>query len=212
MNTTNATRCSSRTFRRAGDQALRVLVVDDHADAAEATALYLSVVGHEARYVTTALAAGDAATGHAPAVVLLDINMPGKSGFDVATELRALAATRDAILIAYTSDEWAAIREDAMASGFDGYFRKASELSVLLDLIASCAESEAPRAGRRRRCAPAHRARRAPVSLIAPSTARRLPASSRPAAGQAARSPGRRASRPGLPRRAGAARDFLQAL
>ncbi|MBI0328309.1 response regulator [Burkholderia plantarii] len=120
-----------------------MLVVDDHADAAEATALYLSVTGYDVRYVTTAHGAVDAAAQHAPAIVLLDINMPGKNGFVVARELRALDVTAHAILIAYTSDEWAAIRESAASSGFDGYFRKASELSTLLSLMASYAQDDA---------------------------------------------------------------------
>lgn len=147
MSTAYAIRCSSRTFRRSGNQAVRVFVVDDHADAAEATALYLSVVGYDARYVTTAHAAVDAVALHVPAIILLDINMPGKNGFVVAMELRAQAATCQAILIAYTSDEWPAIREAATAAGFDGYFRKASELPALLDLMASCAENDATRVG-----------------------------------------------------------------
>ncbi|AJK46703.1 response regulator [Burkholderia plantarii] len=143
MSATNATRCSPRTFRRPDDQAIRVLVVDDHADAAEATALYLSVVGYDVRYVTTAHAAVDAAARHAPAIVLLDINMPDKDGFVVAAELRALDVTAHAILIAYTSDEWTAIREPAASAGFDGYFRKASELSILLSLMTSYAADDA---------------------------------------------------------------------
>src|SRR5262249_41659879 len=63
---------------------LRVLVVDDNDDAAEALAVYLEMTGHEVRTARDGPAALAAAREFRPAAVVLDVSMPGIDGCEVA--------------------------------------------------------------------------------------------------------------------------------
>ncbi len=93
--------------------------------------------GFEARYVTAPDAAQGEASRYCPDIVLVDINMPGMDGFDVASAIRATNVTREAVLIAHTSDEWRSIEARALAVGFDGYFRKATSPQELAPFLSA---------------------------------------------------------------------------
>ncbi|HJT62074.1 MAG TPA: response regulator [Burkholderiales bacterium] len=76
---------------------MRILIVDDNASAAHATAALLVQWGHEVRLALDGASAIAAARAWRPQLVLLDIGLPGMDGFDVAATLRlepALAACR----------------------------------------------------------------------------------------------------------------------
>src|SRR5262245_65731412 len=73
-----------------GKPALRILVVDDLADAADSLALLLRVFGHEVRTAYNGPAALVAAEQFHPQVVLLDIGLPAQGGYQVAKRLRQM--------------------------------------------------------------------------------------------------------------------------
>jgi signal transduction histidine kinase len=66
----------------------RILVVDDNQDAAECLAELLRIKGHDVRTAHDGLAAVDAAQVFRPAVVLMDLGMPGLNGYDAASRIR----------------------------------------------------------------------------------------------------------------------------
>ncbi|WP_186135130.1 response regulator [Burkholderia gladioli] len=129
-------KCSERRFPNPG-RPVRVMVVDDYPDTAEVVALYLSAMGYEARYVTMSVRAQKQADSYRPDIVLVDINMPGLDGYQVATAMRAADATREAVLIAHTSEVWEAIETRALVAGFDGYFRKATGPQELVPFLST---------------------------------------------------------------------------
>src|SRR4029079_17021541 len=67
----------------------RVLVVDDNVDAAKSAAMLLKIVGHELMIVHDGVSALQAAADFRPEIILLDIGLPGMSGYEVARTLRA---------------------------------------------------------------------------------------------------------------------------
>ena len=67
----------------------RVLVVDDYADSAGALCMFLEAAAFEARACIGGFSAIEVAREFAPSVILLDIAMPGMSGFEVLQCLRA---------------------------------------------------------------------------------------------------------------------------
>jgi CheY-like chemotaxis protein len=74
---------------------LRILVIDDNADSAEAMALLLQLAGHRVRVSHDGQSGVGAATRFMPQVVLCDITMPGgMDGYAVAEALRASPATK----------------------------------------------------------------------------------------------------------------------
>jgi PAS domain S-box-containing protein len=117
----------------------RVLVVDDNADAAESMALLLQLEGHEVEMAFDGRSALMVARRLRPAVVLLDIGLPGMSGYEVARELRREAATRGAVLIALTGYGQAEDRARSRAAGFDHHLTKPVDHDALAALIKSCA-------------------------------------------------------------------------
>lgn len=114
----------------------RVLVVDDHPDAAEALAQLLALHGHDARAATTcaeARAAVSGAAGFAPDAVLMDVRLRDGTGFALAADLCHLLPARP-VLIALTGlqDQ----EEKCRAAGFDHYVLKPAAPAALAALLA----------------------------------------------------------------------------
>ncbi len=84
------------------ERLLRILVVDDNADAADGLALILEMSGDQVRVAYDGEAALEVAGQFRPDVVLLDIGMPGLDGCEVARRLRQAPETGEAFLIAMT--------------------------------------------------------------------------------------------------------------
>ena len=117
--------------------ARRVLVVEDNVDAAETLQMLLSLSGYEARTAYDGASAVKLARQFRPQAVFLDIGLPGKNGYDVARELRALPDTKGALLIALTGYDNDEDRERAASAGFDGYQVKPVAPDVLEALLAA---------------------------------------------------------------------------
>jgi DNA-binding response OmpR family regulator len=106
-----------------------VLVVDDNVDAARSLSLFLKRAGHETRVAHDGQTALGLVEPFRPDVVLLDIGLPGMSGYDVAAALRGRT---DATLVAvsgYTQED------DARHSAFDRYLIKPVNPDDLLALF-----------------------------------------------------------------------------
>jgi CheY-like chemotaxis protein len=134
------------TSRRAGCflQKQRVLVVDDYIDAADGLCAYLAAHGLDTRVAYDGSEALEIAAGWHPDSVILDIAMPGLSGMAVATTLRATPATRETILVAYTSQppemDYHRIRE----SGFDAICSKPAHPEWLIRLLERLTNADEP--------------------------------------------------------------------
>ena len=70
-----------------------------------------------------------------PALVLLDIQLPGMDGFEVLARLRADEATRDLVVVAVSANALPSDIEAARAAGFAGYLTKPLNLDLLLDTV-----------------------------------------------------------------------------
>jgi CheY-like chemotaxis protein len=114
---------------------LRVLIVDDNADAANVLQMLLSTTGHEVRIEYTAASAIERARQFAPQVCLLDIGLPDMDGKDLARRLRSMPETADAMLIAATGYGQEQDRKDTIAAGFDHHFVKPVDTAKLLALL-----------------------------------------------------------------------------
>jgi CheY-like chemotaxis protein len=98
---------------------LRVLIADDYADTAESLAMLLSQAGIETSIATR----GDEALAHAvrwrPHICVLDIDMPGCNGREVARRIRTRAWEERPFLIAVTGWTSAEERRRTLAAGSD---------------------------------------------------------------------------------------------
>jgi len=114
----------------------RMLVVDDNGDSAESLALLLSLAGHETHVAHSGPEALDRADALRPDAVLLDLGLPGISGYEVCRRLRAAAWAREIPIVAITGWGQADDRQRSKDAGFDAHLVKPvvfGELTALLD-------------------------------------------------------------------------------
>src|SRR5262249_102778 len=105
----------------------RVLVVDDNLDAAESTAAFLRLEGHEVKTVGDGNEALASVRVFAPHVIVLDIGLPGLDGYAVARQLRDRGDTSHTLLVAMTGYGQREDRERAIAAGCDYHFVKPTD-------------------------------------------------------------------------------------
>jgi PAS domain S-box-containing protein len=103
---------------------LRVVIVDDNADAADSLAMVLELEGHEVRTAGDGMA-GLALIGEfAPQAVILDIGLPLLNGYEVARRIRLDPQHADTLLIAVTGWGQQQDKQSAVSAGFDHHFTK----------------------------------------------------------------------------------------
>ena len=122
---------------------LRVMVVDDNADAARMLAALLEVQGHTVSVAYDAAGALARAKAERPDVLLLDIGLPDMDGYQLARRLRSQPESAGAMLVALTGYGQAQDREEAQAAGFDHYLVKPADLNHVNEVLA---QAEARRA------------------------------------------------------------------
>lgn len=81
---------------------LRVLVVDDHEDTTESTAMLLELHGFSVLKAFSGAEALELVEREKPDVVLLDISMPSMTGYECARKIRELANDRSPTIVAVT--------------------------------------------------------------------------------------------------------------
>jgi CheY-like chemotaxis protein/nitrogen-specific signal transduction histidine kinase len=113
----------------------RVLVVDDSGDTAESAAVLLRMLGHQVETARDGHSALQAARAFRPEVVLLDIGLPGMSGYDVARALRAEAGDGALLLVAVTGYGQDEDRRRSAEAGFDGHLVKPVDPAAIQALL-----------------------------------------------------------------------------
>lgn len=123
----------------AAGPAVRVLVVDDNHDAADSLALLLQLHGNDARAVYDGEQCMEVASTYRPRCIILDIGLPGSSGYDIARAIRAVEWGRDVVLIALTGWGQESDRQKSAAAGFDHHLVKPVAPDELMALLAGVA-------------------------------------------------------------------------
>jgi two-component system, chemotaxis family, CheB/CheR fusion protein len=124
----------------AAPRPLRVLVVDDNVDTVLSFSMLLQAAGHEVDTAFDGPTAVSTALARRPDVVLLDIGLPGLSGYEVAAQLRLEPRLRGTVLVALTGYGQEADRLQAKQAGFDHHLTKPADFGrlerILLDAAA----------------------------------------------------------------------------
>lgn len=111
-----------------------ILIVEDHPTMREAMKLILEHEGFDIREAPDGASAISMVREQRPDLMFLDLNIPGMSGVDVLTEIKADPKTQDVrvIVITATGEEG---REYARSLGADEYFTKPFSPTALLQTV-----------------------------------------------------------------------------
>src|SRR6516162_9028234 len=97
----------------------RVLCVDDNRDIADSTAMLLRIFGFEVRACYDGHTALRVAMEFSPNLCVIDLNMPGMAGDELAVQLRGQPHGRPLWLVAMTAMHEETYRKRTRAAGFD---------------------------------------------------------------------------------------------
>lgn len=110
----------------------RILLVDDYPDALEIWGLYLRSLGYDVDTADDGLKAVAQAQQSIPDIIVLDLELPGITGFEAAVRLRQRPETAAIPLIAATGYSHAKQLDQARDCGFDSIVVKPCEPAALV--------------------------------------------------------------------------------
>jgi CheY-like chemotaxis protein len=114
---------------------LRVLVVEDHVDTAKSMGMVLALYGYDVQVaLDSRTALGSVEVGQ-PDVVLLDLGMPGMSGWELAKRIREQPFEKRCFLIAVSGYAREEDRMLSQAAGIDLHLAKPVDLDELHKLL-----------------------------------------------------------------------------
>lgn len=113
----------------------RILLAEDNPDGRQATGALLRLLGYEPQTAATGEEAMAMAMRSVPDLVLMDLGLPGKSGYEVAALFRQTPVLRHIPLIALSGYGQDADRTRALASGFDEHLIKPVDPTRVLQAI-----------------------------------------------------------------------------
>lgn len=113
---------------------LRVLIVDDDADTREIMGLLVRIWGHETCVASDFASAIEASKQFRPQAALLDIGLPGKTGWEVGRLLRQKFG-KDLLLVAVTGYGSGVDRAFTLLSGFNAHLNKPADLDEVERLL-----------------------------------------------------------------------------
>ena len=115
-----------------------IVVVEDQPDNLKLITALLTMRGHQ----VIGLASGEAVVttlrseDPAPELVLLDIQLPGRDGYSILGDVKAMAGDHPWKVVALTAHAMPGDREKALAAGFDGYIAKPIDVRRFPDEVA----------------------------------------------------------------------------
>ena len=113
----------------------RVLLVEDEPNIIEAIRFILSRDGWLVETHSDGASAVDAVLSNPPDVLVLDVMLPGKSGFDILRELRGVPATRSLPVLMLTAKGQVRDRELAERYGVNRFMTKPFANSEVLETV-----------------------------------------------------------------------------
>jgi DNA-binding response OmpR family regulator len=116
-----------------------ILIVEDEANILEALTFILGRAGYDVRGHGKGDGALQEVARLSPDLVVLDVMLPGRSGFEILRDLRADPATRALPVIILTAKGQVQDREQARALGADAFLTKPFSNNELLDVVSTFA-------------------------------------------------------------------------
>ena len=106
-----------------------ILIIDDELPTLQMLTLYLEACGHRVLSAENEVQGLEVFRRERPAIVLTDIKMPGKDGFDVLRQIKAIAPLTEVIVITGHGDK--DLAKQALALKASAFFNKPLDTEAL---------------------------------------------------------------------------------
>ena len=123
-----------------------VLLIEDEENIIEAISFLLERDGWTVRLHTEGLGAVEAVNKASPDVLVLDVMLPGRSGFDILRDLRTGENTRDLPILMLTARGQTKDRELARDYGVSHFMTKPFSNAEMLQTVRDLSEGRVPQA------------------------------------------------------------------
>ena len=123
--------------------AQRILIVEDNQDSALSLKMLLEVLGHVVDVVHDGEGAIVSAAALRPDVILMDIGLPGLSGYDAARRIRSDCKDKGPLIVALTGWGQDEDRRRSVEAGIDHHLVKPLDLDKLRQILASAPPHDA---------------------------------------------------------------------
>ena len=124
---------------QASPESVEILVVDDNRDSVDSLSVLLKLMGNDVRMAYDGVEACQVADEFRPDVVLLDVGLPLRNGYEAARQIRGETWGRDIVLIALTGWGQEQDRRRSREAGFDHHLVKPVDPRSLMNLVADLA-------------------------------------------------------------------------
>lgn len=114
---------------------MRVLLIEDETNIVEALRFVMTREGWDVATHSNGDTALEAVARHGPDVVVLDVMLPGRSGYDILIDLRAAEATAALPVLMLTARGQRQDRDRAAQAGADHYMSKPFDTAELLGVL-----------------------------------------------------------------------------
>ena len=113
----------------------RVLIVEDNEKNMKLFRDVLQATGYSTLEATTGEEAIELSLSQAPALVLMDVQLPGIDGVEALERLRQNERTASIPVLALTAQAMSGDRERFLEAGFDGYLAKPVDVRELIETV-----------------------------------------------------------------------------
>jgi two-component system cell cycle response regulator DivK len=113
----------------------QILIVEDNEKNMKLFRDVLQSTGHATLEASTGEDAVELAFSHSPALVLMDVQLPGIDGIQALALLRADRRTASIPVVALTAQAMQGDRERFLRAGFDGYISKPVDVADFLQTV-----------------------------------------------------------------------------
>ena len=113
----------------------RVLIVEDNEKNMKLVRDVLQATGYSTLEATTGEEAVELALSQAPALVLMDVQLPGIDGVEALERMRQNERTASIPALAVTAQAMSGDRERFLEAGFDGYLAKPVDVHELIEAV-----------------------------------------------------------------------------
>ena len=126
----------------------KIFIIEDESDLVKALVMRLKAEGYQTAYVTDGTGALERAREEKPDLILLDICLPGRNGFEVFQQLRQDPATECIPIVFLTARSTVEDRQKARHLGAAGYIIKPFQWANLIKLVHDVLSASGPDNGR----------------------------------------------------------------